>query len=82
MAFDSNSRIAIDVAKAEIESEKAEIEKQGTSREGDGQGILANDKSMPIGEFKFSYDMSTRKEPVRKIFGIPTKKEETVATTT
>jgi len=61
---------------------KAEIEKQGTSREGDGQGILANDKSMPIGEFKFSYDMSTRKEPVRKIFGIPTKKEETVATTT
>jgi hypothetical protein len=61
---------------------KTEIEKQGTSQEDDDQEIRAHDESEPIGEYKFSYDMSTRKEPVRKIFGIPTKKEETVATTT
>lgn len=70
------------ILQQKAEEIKAEIEKQRTSQEGEGQGILADDDSRPIGEFKFSYDMSTRKEPVRKIFGIPTKKEETVTPTT
>jgi hypothetical protein len=70
------------ILQQKTEEIKAEIEKQRTSQEGEGQGILADDDSRPSGEFKFSYDMSTRKEPVRKIFGIPTKKEETVTPTT
>ena len=70
------------ILQQKAEEIKAEIEKQRTSQEGEGQGILTDDESEPIGEYKFSYDMSTRKEPVRKIFGIPTKKEETVTPTT
>jgi hypothetical protein len=70
------------ILQQKAEEIKEEIEKQRTSQEGEDQGILADDDSRPIGEFKFSYDMSTRKEPVRKIFGIPTKKEETVTPTT
>lgn len=67
------------VLQQKAEEIKAEIEKQRTSQEGDDQETRAHDESEPIGEYKFSYDMSTRKEPVRKILGIPTKKEETVA---
>ena len=59
----------------------AEIEKQNAAQLTDGQDVVADDEKNPAGEFKFRYDMSTRNEPVRKIFGIPTKRKETVAPT-
>lgn len=67
------------VLQKKAEEIKAEIEKRKDTQVDDGQGVDPDDT--PAGEFKFRFDMSTRKEPVRKIFGIPTKRKETVAPT-
>ncbi len=69
------------VLQEKAEEIRAEIEKKDAAQSTDGQDVVADDGNNPEGEFKFRFDMSTRNEPVRKIFGIPTKRKETVAPT-
>jgi len=68
------------ILQEKAEEIKAEIENQNAAQLTDSQDVVA-DENNPAGEFKFRFDMSTRNEPVRKIFGIPTKRKETVAPT-
>lgn len=69
------------VLQKKTEEIKAEIGKQNAAQVTSDRDVAEDVENNPQGEFKFSFDMSTRKKPVRKIFGISTKRKEAVAPT-